>query len=242
LKVDLMKRFKNSLKQAFTLAEVLITLGIIGIVAEMTIPTLMNNVQDSVFKAGWKKEYSTLNQVINQIYADEGVTYNTADYPDYQYMARYWCKIQKRLKVVESGMVCGDEDSSAIYTTYASWPKSGKNLWHSDDAWKAKDGQLMRSNTGYFPMTATLADGSMIKFCCGNEFSVDVNGFKKPNVVGKDIYFFLLNWDGSNKTTLWGYANGSIGPPYETLLTPANYASDCDSGKGWGCSYKYLYQ
>ena len=40
---------------AFTLAEVLITLGIIGIVAEMTIPTLMNNVQDQAFKAAWKK-------------------------------------------------------------------------------------------------------------------------------------------------------------------------------------------
>ena len=37
-------------KNAFTLAEVLITLGIIGIVAAITIPTLINNVQDAQYK------------------------------------------------------------------------------------------------------------------------------------------------------------------------------------------------
>lgn len=48
----------------FTLAEVLITLGIIGVVAAMTIPTLMNQTGQAEFKTGFKKMISTLNQAI----------------------------------------------------------------------------------------------------------------------------------------------------------------------------------
>lgn len=47
----------------FTLAEVLITLGIIGIVAAMTIPTLISNTNCQKFKTGFKKNLSALNQM-----------------------------------------------------------------------------------------------------------------------------------------------------------------------------------
>ncbi len=50
-------------KEAFTLAEVLITLGIIGVVAAMTIPTLISNTNGAQFKTGFKKALSTLNQM-----------------------------------------------------------------------------------------------------------------------------------------------------------------------------------
>ena len=46
----------------FTLAEVLITLGIIGVVAAMTIPTLISNTNGAQFKTAYKKALSTLNQ------------------------------------------------------------------------------------------------------------------------------------------------------------------------------------
>lgn len=48
-------------KQAFTLAEVLITLGVIGVVAAFTLPTLVGNYQKSVMKNQFKKTYATLN-------------------------------------------------------------------------------------------------------------------------------------------------------------------------------------
>ena len=47
---------------AFTLAEVLITLGIIGVVAAMTIPNLIANTNGAKFRSGFKKAISTLNQ------------------------------------------------------------------------------------------------------------------------------------------------------------------------------------
>jgi len=49
-------------KKGFTLAEVLITLGIIGVVAAMTIPTLISNTNSAKFKSQYKKTLSTLNQ------------------------------------------------------------------------------------------------------------------------------------------------------------------------------------
>ncbi len=51
-------------KQGFTLAEVLITLGIIGVVAAMTIPTLISNTNGAQFKTAYKKSLSVLNQAV----------------------------------------------------------------------------------------------------------------------------------------------------------------------------------
>ena len=48
-------------KAAFTLAEVLITLGIIGVVAAMTIPTLISKYQEKVLENHFKKSYAMLN-------------------------------------------------------------------------------------------------------------------------------------------------------------------------------------
>ena len=62
--------FKGS-KNAFTLAEVLITLGIIGVVAAMTMPTLLNSTQAARSKTGMKKVMNVLNQALVVNYALE---------------------------------------------------------------------------------------------------------------------------------------------------------------------------
>ncbi len=59
-------------KIAFTLAEVLITLGIIGIVASLTIPTLMQKHNNKVVETRLKKFYSTINQAVRLSEADNG--------------------------------------------------------------------------------------------------------------------------------------------------------------------------
>lgn len=55
---------KDLKKFGFTLAEVLITLGVIGVVAAMTLPTLINNIQGEQYRAKFKKDISLLNQAI----------------------------------------------------------------------------------------------------------------------------------------------------------------------------------
>jgi len=57
---------------AFTLAEVLITLGIIGIVAEMTIPTVVNGASKVAYTSGLKRSYAILSQVQEMIATDNG--------------------------------------------------------------------------------------------------------------------------------------------------------------------------
>src|SRR5574344_654228 len=59
-----------SRKKAFTLAEVLITLGIIGVIAALTIPTLIQKIDDKIYISMWKKKYSEI-AIIYEIVKNE---------------------------------------------------------------------------------------------------------------------------------------------------------------------------
>ncbi|MDR1327482.1 MAG: type II secretion system GspH family protein [Heliobacteriaceae bacterium] len=59
-------------RRAFTLAEVLITLGIIGVVAALTLPNLIYNHTKSVVETRLKKVYSTMNQAVMLAEAEHG--------------------------------------------------------------------------------------------------------------------------------------------------------------------------
>lgn len=56
---------------AFTLAEVLITLGIIGVVAAVTMPVIVAKIQDRINITRWKKTYSILHNAYNQVKAQD---------------------------------------------------------------------------------------------------------------------------------------------------------------------------
>ena len=62
----------------FTLAEVLITLGIIGVVAAMTIPTLIANTNSAKFRSQFKKTISTLNQAGLMAQAQYDIDYGSS--------------------------------------------------------------------------------------------------------------------------------------------------------------------
>lgn len=74
--------------KAFTLAEVLVTLGIIGVVASMTMPTLMNNQRKVVLENQLKKQYNVMSQALDLWKQETGViglykmyaTYNGSEY------------------------------------------------------------------------------------------------------------------------------------------------------------------
>ena len=61
-------------KLGFTLAEVLIPLVIIGVIAAMTVPTLMNNTNAQEFRSALKKAISGTNQALTLHYALEGLS------------------------------------------------------------------------------------------------------------------------------------------------------------------------
>ena len=66
-------------KLGFTLAEVLITLVIIGVIAAMTVPTLMNNTNAQEYRSALKKAISSVNQALEKCYALEGITAQDVD-------------------------------------------------------------------------------------------------------------------------------------------------------------------
>ena len=64
---------------AFTLAEVLITLGIIGVVAAMTMPTLINSTQGAQYKSAFKKALSAISQAVTLNVALDEVDFGDMD-------------------------------------------------------------------------------------------------------------------------------------------------------------------
>lgn len=157
-----MKRF------AFTLAEVLITLGIIGVVAAMTIPTLMKNTNKAEYVTTFKKEYSVLNNAWRQLIYDNGgsnlTTYSTAD--------DVVDAICTKIKCVK---ICKAADSSGCFV--------------STD-WKNLVGQASWQNIA--GASAILPDGTSFAIdswnTTGGQLHFDINNLKPPNVMGRDIF------------------------------------------------------
>ena len=76
------------MRKAFTLAEVLITLAIIGVVAALTIPSVISNSQQQEFKTGLRKAVSVLNSAITMNMALDGETpYDNKD--TFNYLIRH---------------------------------------------------------------------------------------------------------------------------------------------------------
>jgi len=212
---------------AFTLAEVLITLGIIGIVAEMTIPTLMNNVQDAQYKSALKKNFSVFSQIYLQIQTDGG-TFQDGISACTDAATKHTCFkniIKPYLKVVND---CDSNNSLGVCfpSTIYEMDRSVVPVGSFFDPGAA--GLLLNDGTSVM----IVLDGSDCPITRGTFtgecgwINVDVNGLKKPNTMGKDIYNFMFYKDRLRPT-------GGTGDGYE-------YASYCVPSHGVGCAAKYL--
>ena len=171
-------------KCAFTLAEVLITLGIIGIVAALTIPSLITTYKANKLRAQFLKSYSTVQQVFKQMEAD-GVSLNAADYTDH---ASYYKTFANYLAgVTDCGVYGVSCFSVELRNNYNNMNKEKTSV--SSLGFYLDDGILL------------LQDGSLYMFencplCTDNPpvmVSVDLNGFKNPpNRFGYDVFTFQL--------------------------------------------------
>ena len=85
----------------FTLAEVLITLGIIGVVAALTIPQLVSNYQKKVVPIRLKKMYNTLWDAIHMAEEENGPTDNWTFNDDDEAREFYKTQIKSRMKCVD---------------------------------------------------------------------------------------------------------------------------------------------
>lgn len=82
-------------KQGFTLAEVLITLGIIGVVAAMTLPSLINNYREKQFETSFKRTNSQILQALNYTVQQE---YGIGDFKEFK---TFICEILHNLTKIK---------------------------------------------------------------------------------------------------------------------------------------------
>lgn len=85
--------FQNKQEQAFTLAEVLITLGIIGVVAALTLPSLINRTKNRELHTAFLKTYSELNQVAQKYYADNEISVTEANIDSHSNLSSHYDRI-----------------------------------------------------------------------------------------------------------------------------------------------------
>ena len=194
-------------KVAFTLAEVLITLGIIGVVATLTLPSLIQKYQDHVLETRLKKMYTTLSQGMQKAMADDGVS-NFSDTElahecaGHSTSAACVQAVKKYFNVVAVKTSSNREYyGGVVQTKYGEYIDgdfhNGREiLGHYRD----KSRRYSMPWPGYSPKpTYVLADGSefMFKPLQGDlyiehqyaDFTIDTNGSKGPNAVGFDIFY-----------------------------------------------------
>ena len=190
----------KSRRVAFTLAEVLITLGIIGVVAAITLPTLIQNYQKQVFVNQLKKMYNSLNNGMKQMIVDEGCS-------DVTCASFYKEKYVRSDGHVVGGYVNFDEDFFALFKKKFQLTNVQEISSEKDSIYNYKikplsgSGELML-NESFLGLGGTTPDGMFIMFCGGYNTGylivVDVNGLKKPNQYGRDIFIFVFSpIDGS---------------------------------------------
>ena len=186
------------MKKAFTLAEVLITLMIIGIVAALTIPSVISNYQQQEFKTGLKKAVSVLNEAIQTNIALDGETpYETDDLFAY---------LQKHMSIIKYGRTEYSSGSGGSPDeTGRGWRTFGANLaFYTADGMRyeiASQGHFLTLHESgmYASNDHYRSDGGIGTIeKCGSygldnnpnntkktpcAILVDVNGDKKPNPV-----------------------------------------------------------
>lgn len=190
-----MKLKRNGIKSAFTLAEVLITLGIIGVVASLTMPSLNQKLQDQRNMSALKKGYSVLQQATNLAISEhEG--------------PEYWGMVDNSVESVTN-----------VYNYYKPYFNMMRECQNKPGCWgyptKFLNGSVYwaNHNTSWYQYAFTLADGmnvlidiypaSSIRGDFGIDvdydcavFFIDVNADKLPNQIGRDIFAFVVTERG----------------------------------------------
>lgn len=196
-------------KYGFTLAEVLITLGIIGVIGALTIPALMSNIADAQYKTAYKKAYSAASQAWMQAVNDGNILERT-DWVDTPSRIANFNAFKSYFKVIKE---CSSNNNSDCWAngelTYGGYPNTSASAFidNSGMAWS-----LMSNGSGM-----------------GAELLLDTNGQQKPNKYGQDRFLFYPVAADKN----------FIGLPMKLIAPPDyNYNDNaCPSGSIHPCYY-----
>ena len=183
----------NQWRDAFTLAEVLITLGVIGVVAAMTLPTLIHNYQVKQWETLIKQDYTLISSGFQKIVADYGVTtldetgifnQNGTTDPEFnENMANVLKKVFNNAKIYKVGEYPYEHIVSVLYGNRPSNSLTTAN----NLIMELPNGSLV-----FLRNSGCVAPANPIptyKLTCAG-ILVDINGTKAPNSWGKDVFNF----------------------------------------------------
>lgn len=178
-------RQHRSKRAAFTLAEVLITLGIIGIVAAMTIPTLVKNYNHRQIETKLKKTYSVLQNAFEMSKSQYGDYDNWYWYDvpadNAERISKFWNTYI--FPYLQLSKVCAPSTSECFAENTAPNGASGVTVSNSKYlSFMLKDGTTVLSWTG---SNDNVSDAHV-------QVIVDINGLSKPNQIGQDIFRMIF--------------------------------------------------
>ena len=236
------------MKKGFTLAEVLITLGVIGVVAALTLPNLLQNHQKKVFVTQLQR---TTNLISNSATALQGDN-NAASLSD-----SYLVPVNGDYKNAQGKFMntyfkvardCGTDNRAACLG----------DIYYSLDRSKSYNLANMLSSSGYGGPYYCVTINTGATICMtgmttgwsdygAHDFSqvvVDVNGPAGPNTAGRDLFDFHLYSDGkianSYDTNSDHYEYQSSGERCQDLKSEQNYGGSCFQhiqANGWVMDY-----
>lgn len=183
------------MKNGFSLAEVLITLGIIGVVAAMTLPTLISKQQDLQFKSAYKKAYSDFSEVLQEGLFNQEFTRTTA----YETPAttQEFNMIKSKFKIIV-------DCPSRKHDLTPCWAKGDTVCGGSCGTGNVDDGIDLENGQPSSGASDCFVDTSGRNWCSysllENIYVVDTNGKKKPNRFGKDRWLFTVSDANGNRT------------------------------------------
>ncbi|MBQ8887269.1 MAG: type II secretion system protein [Candidatus Gastranaerophilales bacterium] len=177
------------MKKAFTLAEVLITLVVIGIVAAISLQVIIVGHLKTETTARVKKVLSTINQALQLSTIQNGELDAWEDYKTlgyYKYMETYWYPYFRNIKICKKYSDCGYQSNKPY--------KNPNGTSH---------GHTLVYNNRRVPFLTD--DNIAYSFDpVAMQFAVDINGAKGPNRIGRDMFYFEFDAEGKSFRT-YGY-------------------------------------
>ena len=193
-------------KYAFTLAEVLVTLGIIGVVSAMTLPTLVKNHQRQVYVTQLQKVVNELSQA-----AEKAIQENNAislEETKYSVQNANGAKdfLNDNFKVVQN---CNTDLTPCFADSYKRLDGSVFTLENPITVVSLASGASVSSFSGWYDDTPICTDANGHSYNCRlhgyYQLQVDINGSQGPNILGRDLFYMELYSDGKVGDSYTGY-------------------------------------
>ena len=222
------------------MAEVLITLGIIGIVAAMTLPAIIQKKQEKATVTALKKFYSVLSQAYLFAESENG----TPDVwgfskDDSTLLLTNMTKYMQVLKVCKTGEICHPVKT----ILWRNGNKISNTIFNPVDKRRSaavlNDGMII----GVFVQSPDCSvvygkNNKHLTSICG-EFMVDINGAKNPNQYGVDIFIFNVTKYGIIPSGAQVFTNAQDFEPNAGInLRNYRFETGClqATSYGWGCT------